>query len=208
MRRASFRCLTFCTDELRKRARGLLARTFGDENVAADVEAALFEYQVYCAGSSSHVRSLGLSGKNARKYAHGLRSLRRNLSDRANSLKDDVLSRVILSKDLVRMAPSELASKKLKAERAKQKKMAHDERRISDELRHYKSGSKTDRFLCNRSAPVVPCIDLFTRTILTIQVELLCIAWIASINISISASYHRGTRLNLANSCNKIQNTI
>lgn len=150
VRRANFRCLAFCTDELRMRARGLLARTFGNENVAADVEAALFEYRVKCAGTSSQARSLGLSGKNGRNYSHGLRSLRRNLSDRTNSLRDDVLSGNIMLVDLVRMAPSELASKTLKAERAKQKKMAQDERRISDELRHYKSGSKTDRFLCDR----------------------------------------------------------
>jgi DNA-directed RNA polymerase subunit M/transcription elongation factor TFIIS len=150
-RRTNYRFLTFCTDEIRGRARGLLERAFGNVDVAGRVEHALFEYKVHGGGScSSSSRSLGLSGKIVRNYSHSLRSLRRNLSDRNNSLKGDVLSGAILLEDLVRMAPSELASNALKQERAKQKQMAQDKRRISDELRHYKSGSKTDRFLCNR----------------------------------------------------------
>ena len=154
---AGFHFLELCTEELRGRARALLGRTLGNMKMAAMTEIALFKFKVSsCKSSSSYSssssasRSLGLSGKNGRNYSHTLRSLRRNLSDIDNSLKQDVLNGDILLEDLVRMAPSELASSALKAERAKQKKIAQDERRISDELRHYKSGTSSDRFLCDR----------------------------------------------------------
>ena len=149
VKKASYSCLMQATDELRSRAQRLLGRVFTENMpIAVKIETALFNYRVK--GCTSSRRGLGLSGKRCSCYSHSFRSLHRNLSDASNSLRQDVLSGAIAIENLVRMAPSELASATLKAERAMQIKMAQAEVLVSDELRHIRSGTLTDRFLCDR----------------------------------------------------------
>jgi len=147
-RKVSYSLLQCSDAELRQRVVLQLSKRSLSTKMSLSIEVALFNWSLGTPNGTLAPRSLGLSSRSGQMYKKKLRHIIHNFANVNNDLKQKVLSTKISAFALVRMTSKQMASNKVKKNRAALKEATLKGRLITAKQRHLNRGHLSDRFQC------------------------------------------------------------